>query len=83
MIFSWSSKGTHIAPIENNDYVGHFVPYSFWALLFVDQRIFTEVDLSGVRLSVRPFVCLSNCLFVNMFVDGPELFRYLHNLTLV
>ena len=42
MIFSWLSKGTHIAPLENNDihvhlhtsfpvilYPGHFVPKSF------------------------------------------------------
>ena len=78
MIFSWLSKGTHIAPLDNNGIhvhlhtlhsshfvprsfrtqvishnVGHFVPYSFLALLDVDQRSFTEVDLSGARLSVR------------------------------
>ena len=49
--------------------VVHFVPYLFLALLDVDQRSFTEVDLSGVR----PFVSLS----VNMFVDGPEFFSVL------
>ena len=40
------------------------------ALLDVDQKSCTKVDLSGVR----PFVCLSNCLSVNMFVDGWEIF---------
>ena len=43
------------------------------ALLDVNQRSFTEVDLSGVR----PSICLSVCLSVNMFVDGPELFSVL------
>ena len=64
-------------------YPSHFIPYSYLALMDVDQRSFIDVDLSVVRLSVRPFVCLSNCLYVNMFVDGPECFRYLHNLTLM
>ena len=90
----WSSKGTHIAPLEKMAYmftctyfisshfvpgsfctqvISHnvvcFIPYSFLAVLDVDQRSFTEVDLSGIC----PFVCQS----VNMFVDGPEFFLVL------
>ena len=103
-IATWSSKGTNIAPLENDDihvhlhtlhfqsfhtrvisYPSHFMPKSFRTMLVisycthfssseVDQGSFTVVDLSGVRPSVRLFVCLTVCLSVNKFVDGPEFF---------
>ena len=84
VIFSWPPKGTHIAPLGNDDihihlHTLHFIPgsfrayiisykfrhfgrYLFLALLDMAQRRFTEVDLSGVRLSDHLSVCLSVCL---------------------
>ena len=50
VIFSWSSKGTHIAPLETNgihasflviSYPGHFVPKSFRTHSFL---AFLDID---------------------------------------
>ena len=92
MIFSWLSKGTHMAPLENNDIHVHLHTLYFQSFLtpvILEPKSFHTMlvrhrpeELYWGGSLWHPFVRLSNCLSVNIVGDGQEFFSYLHNMIL-
>ena len=90
LIFSLATKGTHIAPLENNDihvhlhtlpvisYPCHFARCcSFGTVLIFSSSGRRPEELYCGGPLRPPSVCLSVCLSENIFIDGPKYFSVL------